>query len=57
MVRAPDDKLVRLRNMLWFEFDMDGPVEKVVSVHDVAVVLACGIPVSLTACMDPEVRQ
>lgn len=37
--RAPDDKMVRVRAMLWFEFDPAGMVEKVVSVHDERVVL------------------
>lgn len=40
MGRAPDDKMVRVRGMLWFEFNLDGLVEKVVSVHDEAVIIA-----------------
>ena len=40
MGRAPDEKMVRVRGMLWFEFDKNGLVEKVVSVHDEAVIMA-----------------
>ena len=35
---APSDKLVRLRGMLFFEFTQEGLVEKVVSVHDEAII-------------------
>jgi len=37
--RAPEDKMVRVRAMLWFEFNPAGMVEKVVSVHDERVIL------------------
>ncbi len=40
MGRAPEDKMVRVRSMLFFEFSPEGLVEKVVSVHDEAVIIA-----------------
>lgn len=38
MGRAADDTMVRVRGMLYFEFNEEGLVEKVVSVHDEAVI-------------------
>lgn len=38
--RAADDKMVRVRGMLWLKFDGDGLIEKAVSVHDEAVIMA-----------------
>lgn len=38
MDRAADDTMVRVRGMLFFEFNKEGLVEKVVSVHDEAVI-------------------
>ena len=37
--RAPDGKVIRMRGMLFFEFDAQGLVEKVVSVFDERVVM------------------
>lgn len=39
MGRAPDNKTVRGRGMLWFEFDPEGLVEKMTSVYDERIIL------------------